>query len=43
MEHWRLYHQFRPYTDDKKINTTRFEIIIAGIYVATIILISIIK
>lgn len=43
IEHWRLYHQFRPYTDDKKINTTKFGIVIAGIYLVTIILISIIK
>lgn len=43
IEHWKLYHQFRPYIEDKKIKTTKFRIIIASIYIVTIILISIVK
>ena len=43
IEHWKLYHQFRPYTEDKKVNTTKFGIVMASIYIAAIILITLLK
>lgn len=43
IEHWRLYHQFRPYTDDKKFKISRNNIIFASIYIFIIVLIAISK
>lgn len=43
IEHWELYHEFRPFLEDKKFKITRTNIIFASIYVGLIVLITIIK
>lgn len=43
IEHWELYHEFRPFLEDKKFKITKTNIIIASVYIGLIVLITIIK
>lgn len=38
IEHWKLYHQIKPFEEDNKLNTSKFNIVIAVAYVIAIII-----
>lgn len=38
IERWKLYHQIKPFEEDNKLNTSKFNIVIAVAYVIVIII-----